>query len=334
MSGNLTGNGPTDRQKRQMWIDAGWQPRSIKLGDVWVKYDSMEPFNQILSTIADVGDHSQLMGDEWTEKQLLSTALVVGQGVASKSYLAGLQQFVDLFAGRTGQTERIVAGLMNNTVPLAGLRNELGNLFTPHMRELGSGIDQAIRNRNKISEHLPGEDLPIKYDMLNGKPIKDHDFMTRLHNMFNPIQFNLDQGPGRKMLFDSGYDMRMSTYYSPDGHDLSDDPRIRSMFQQAIGNTNLERKLDKLSQDPRVQASIQLMQGHIRSGIRDQDASTYYHNQRIHNLLEDARAKGWAAIRQETAVEELIEAEKQKKIMKYKIEKQSRNVTPILSMYK
>ena len=239
-----------------------------------------------------------------------------------------------MFAGRRGQTERIVAGLMNNTVPLAGLRNEIGNLFTPHMRELGSGIDQAIRNRNKISENLPGEDLPIKYDMLNGKPIKDYDFMTRMFNMFSPIQFNLDQGPGRQMLFDSGYDMRMSTYYSPDGHDLSDDPRIRSMFQKAIGDTNLERKLDKLSQDPRVQASIQLMQGHIRSGIRDQDASTYYHNQRIHNLLEDARAKGWAAIRQETAVEELIEAERQNKIMKYKIEKQSRNVTPILSMYK
>ena len=334
MSGNITGNGPTDRQKRQMWIDSGWQPRSIKLGDVWVKYDSMEPFNQILSTIADVGDHSQLMGDEWTEKQLLSTALVVGQGVASKSYMAGLQQFVDLFAGRQGQTERIVAGLMNNTVPLAGLRNELGNLFTPHMRELGSGIDQAIRNRNKISENLPGEDLPIKYDMLNGRPIKDHDFMTRAFNMFSPVQFNLDQGPGRQLLFNSGYDMRMSTYYSPDGHDLSDSPKIRSMFQQAIGKQNLERKLDKLSERPDVQHSLQLMQGHIRSGMRDQDATTYKHNQLIHNAFEDARAKAWAAIHLEPEVQELIEAEKRAKIKEYKIERQSRNMAPVLSMYK
>ena len=334
MSGNITGNGPTDRQKRQMWIDSGWQPRSIKLGDVWVKYDSMEPFNQILSTIADVGDHGQLLGDEWTEKQLLSTALVVGQGVASKSYMAGLQQFVDLFAGRAGQTERIVGGLMNNTVPLAGLRNELGNLFTPYMRELGSGIDQAIRNRNKISENLPGEDLPIKYDMLNGNPIKDHDFMTRAFNMFSPVQFNLDQGPGRQLLFNSGYDMRMSTYYSPDGHDLSDSPKIRSMFQQAIGKQNLERKLDKLSARPDVQHSLGVMQGHIRSGMRDQDATTYKHNQLIHNAFEDARAKAWAAIHLQPEVQELIEAEKRAKIKEYKIEKQSRNVAPVLSMYK
>ncbi len=334
VSGNLHGNGPTDRRKRQMWIDAGWKPRSIKLGDVWVSYDSMEPFNQILSVIGDIGDHSQLMGEEWTEKQLLSTALVIGQGVASKSYMAGLQQFVDLFAGREGQTERIVAGLMNNTVPLSGLRNELGKLFTPYMRELGSGIDQALRNRNLISENLPGEDLPIKYDMLNGKPIKDWDFLTRAFNAISPVQFNLDQGPGRQLLFNSGYDVRMSTYYSPDGHDLSDAPQVRSLFQQAIGKQNLERQLDKLSEDPKVLASIQLMEGHIRSGLRDEDASTYYHNQRIHDIFERARAKGWASIMSNPKVEEIITESKRKEIRKLTVEKQSRNALPVLSMYK
>ena len=334
MSGNITGNGPTDRQKRQMWIDSGWQPRSIKLGGVWVKYDSMEPFNQIISTIADIGDHGQLMGDEWTEKQLLSTALVIGQGVASKSYLAGLQQFVDLFAGRAGQTERIVAGLMNNTVPLAGLRNELGNLFTPHMRELGSGIDQAIRNRNKITENLTGEPIPIKYDMLNGKPIKDHDFMTRAWNMFSPVQFNLDQGPGRQLLFNSGYDMRMSTYSTPSGFDLSDDPYVRSLYQKAIGEQNLEQKLDKLAERPDVQQSLEFMQSNIRAGIRDHDATLYKHNQLIHNMFQRARKKAWASISNNNRVRELMAAQKAQKIKEIQIEKQSRNVTPILSMYK
>ena len=99
MSGNLTGNGPTDRAQRKVWMDGGYKPRSIKIGDVWVGYDSIEPFNQIFNIIADVGDHQQLMGDEWVEKQLLSTSLVIAQGIASKSYLQGMQQFVDLFAG-------------------------------------------------------------------------------------------------------------------------------------------------------------------------------------------------------------------------------------------
>ena len=51
LSGGLHGNGPADRTKRQTWIDAGWRPRTIKIGDAWVSYDAFEPFNQILSII-------------------------------------------------------------------------------------------------------------------------------------------------------------------------------------------------------------------------------------------------------------------------------------------
>ena len=58
MSGRLTGNGPTDRQKRQGWIDGGYLPRTIDVGGVRVGYDSIDPFNLVLSTIADVGDYS------------------------------------------------------------------------------------------------------------------------------------------------------------------------------------------------------------------------------------------------------------------------------------
>ena len=118
MRGDLTGNGPVDRQKRQLWLDSKYEPRTIKLGAVRVGYDTFEPFNLIMSTIADIGDASLLMGEEWTERELQKISLVVAQAITSKSYLAGIQSFVDLFAGRPGQYERIIASLANNTVPL------------------------------------------------------------------------------------------------------------------------------------------------------------------------------------------------------------------------
>ena len=154
-----------------------------------------------MSTIADVGDASQLMGEEWTENQLGKISLVVAQAITSKSYLAGIQSFVDLFGGRPGQGPRIVAGLANNVVPLAGLRNEMGKLFTPYMREINSGIIQSVRNRNLITEQFTDTPLPIKYDMLNGKPLKDWDFLTRAFNAVSPVSLNLDQSPGRQLLF-------------------------------------------------------------------------------------------------------------------------------------
>ena len=306
MSGNITGNGPVDRQKRQMWIDAGYRPRQFKIGGVWVGYESIEPFNQIMAITADIGDASLLMGDEWTEQQLLKMSLVVAQGVTSKSYFSGLSQLVDLVAGKPGQQNRILAGIMNNQVPMAGLRNELGKLFNPHMKELSSGIGDSIRNRNLISEYLPGDDLPTKYDMLNGKPIRDYDFMTRAFNMFSPISLNLDYSAGRQLLFDSGYDVRMSTYFSPMGDDLSDSPRIRSMFQKAIGETNLERKLEKLSEDPRIQASMDEMYSDIRGGKRgDYETSDYFHNLKIDQVFQNARKAAWAKIMKDPRIQQL-----------------------------
>ena len=325
MRGDMTGNGPTNRQKRQMWLDAGYIPRSIKLGGVWVSYDAIEPFNQIMSIISDVGDNSQLMGEEWTEKELLKTSLVIAQGIASKSYLAGMQQFVDLFAGRPGQAERIVAGLMNNQVPLAGLRNDLGKLFTPHTKELGSGIDQALRNRNLVSEYLPGDDLPIKHDMLNGKPIKDHDFLTRAFNVFSPIQLNLDQSEGRQLLFDSGYDTRMSTYYAPDGTNLQKEPAIRSKFQKGIGDQNLEYELTKLAREPKVIASIEQMNKDIRDGKRgDFNAMDYYHNIKIDYIFNRARKKAWALIKNDASLTEAVRKQLDSKIKRNQKKLQTR----------
>ena len=217
-------------------------------------------------------------------------------------------------------------------MPLAGLRNELGKVFTPYTRELGSGVFQAVRNRNLISEHLPGADLPIKYDMLNGRPIKDWDPMTRMFNAISPISLSLDNTPGRTLLFNSGYDMRLSTYYSPRGEDLTDAPLIRSMFQQAIGAQNLERKLDKLSEDPKVLESLEIMQRDIQNGDRGTFETTdYYHNGKIDQIFQDARRRAWASIMYQPEVQVLINEQKEANKKRYQKTKETAN---IINMYK
>ena len=332
MSGKLTGNGPSDRQKRQGWVDAGYIPRTIQLGEARVGYDSIEPFNLILSTIADVGDASMLMGEEWTERELQKISLVIAQSVSSKSYMAGIQQLVDLVAGRPGQVERIVASITNNTIPLGGLRNDIGKLITPHMREINSGVFQSYRNRNLFAEYLPGGDLPVKYDMLNGKPIREYDFMTRAFNVISPISVNLDESDGRRFLFDSGYDLRMSTYYAPDGTNLTDNPEIRSRFQQAIGELNLEYQLELLAKDPKIISSMQLMVSDIKAGKRgDFNARDYYHNIMIDRLFKRYRKTAWMNIRNEENIAAIIEEQKQKKQQQIAKRFSSYNLT---NMYK
>ena len=314
LSGGLHGNGPADRTKRQMWMDSGWRPRTIKIGDAWVSYDAFEPFNQILSIIGDIGDHQELMGEEWSQDNLQKLAVVIAQGITSKSYMAGLTQFVDLFAGQPGQLNRIAASLMNNTVPLSSLRNELGKVFTPYTRELGSDIASSIRNRNLITEALASNELPIKYDMLTGQPIKDWDFITRMFNAVSPVNMNADYSPGREFLFNSGYDLRTSTYYAPDGTNLTDNPALRSMFQKAIGDQRIILDLDKMAADEGIQRSVALMNYNRKNGLRHTDPGDYVHNKRIAKLFDKAKKRAWAIVSKDPRAKELMAEARQKEI--------------------
>jgi hypothetical protein len=314
LSGNLHGNGPTDRTQRQAWLDAGWKPRTIKIGNVWVNYDAFEPYNQILALVGDIGDHQELMGEEWAEDRLSKLAMALASTATSKSYLAGLQSFVDLFSGAPGQQERIVASLMNNTLPLSSLRNEIGKVLTPYTRELGSDIGDSIRNRNLITENIASDPLPIKYDILTGRPIKDHNFVTRMFNAVSPVNFNIDYTPGRELLFNSGYDMRTSTYSAPDGTDLSNSPKVRSMFQKAIGEQNLEAVFDKMAAEESIQISLAEMNYYKKNGMKDVEPKSFPHYKRIARAFDKAKKRAWASLKNDNDVQKLLIEERDQKI--------------------
>jgi Fe-S cluster biosynthesis and repair protein YggX len=203
---------------------------------------------------------------------------------------------------------------MNNTLPLSSLRNEIGKVLTPYTRELGSDIESSIRNRNLISENVAFDPLPIKYDILTGKPIKDHNFMTRMFNAVSPVNFNLDYSPGRELLFNSGYDLRTSSYAAPDGTDLSDSPKVRSMYQKAIGEQNLLKQFDDLANSESIQASLAEMQYEKRSGNKSTEPRSFPHYKRIAKIFDRAKKRAWAKIKKENDVQKLLIEERNQKV--------------------
>jgi len=310
MNGNLRGSGPTDRQLRKTWTDAGYKRNTVKLGETWVNFEAFEPFNQILTLVADIGDHSQLMGEEWTKNKFQQLTAIVAEGLTSKSYLSSMQEMVNLLSGDPRSFGRLMGGLVNNTVPMASMRNELGKLFSPHLRELNSDMWTSIRNRNQLTEH-GADQLPIKYDLLNGQSIKDQDFPTRMFNMFSPLQFNLDGGPGRDLLFRSRYDLRTSVL-SYKGISFAENADLRSEFQRLIGEQNLEAKLDEMAKDPTMMNSIYRMEKEAQ-GPNSTEPKDYPHYKRIQKMFKDAKAKAWAKLSQNPEVKVLIEEQRNKK---------------------
>ena len=295
MRGELTGNGPADASMKKMWIDSGWSPRSINIGGTWVSYDAMEPFNLVLANIADVGDNMELMGPQFAEERLQLVVAALGKGATSKTYLQGIGQLFDLLSGDAGYaSQKILANLVNNQVPLAGLSAEIGNVLSPNMRELDSSFWSHIANRN------PGLKLtqPIKYDMLNGQPIRPWNFFEAAFNAVSPVQLRMDKGAGRQLLYNSNYDTRVLAYSAPDGTSLRRSPQARSLFQKAIGDTNLEEALNQLANRPDVQASIRAMEEDLKAGRTQLDPmKAYLHNRLIKLLIRKHTKLAWASLR-------------------------------------
>ena len=303
MSGGLTGNGPADASMNRLWKDAGWQPRSIKVGNVWVGYDSFEPFNLVLANIADIGDNLELMGPQFAEERLQLVVAALGKGINSKTYLQGVGQFFDLLSGEPGKaSSRIVANLINNQVPLAGLRNEAANILNPQMRELDSSLWSHIANRNLVLRGF----LPTRHDMLTGAPIRDWNFAERMFNAGSPVSLRLDQEPARQLLWNSNYDLRIATYSAPDGTNLSKYPSVRGKYQEAIGKTNIFEQLTRLANRPDVQASIRSMRIDQKRGNWHLDPmKAYLHNKLIKQLIEQKTKEAWASLRHDPLIKKV-----------------------------
>lgn len=333
MSGNITGNGPMNIAQREQWEAAGWKPRSIKVGNTWVSYDSFEPFGQVISSIADVGDNMQLLGPQYAEDHLARVMFTVSMNMTSKSYMSGLNQLVELFNGDFQKNAGSIAGnLLNNTVPLAALRNDIGKALNPQMRELDKSLMDAIRNRNLASESLTYEDLPMKYDFLNGNPLRDWNFFERIFNAVSPIQFNLDGGPGRRLLIESQYDFRTSFTTTPTGYgepsvSLREHPRLRSEFMKAMGKyrdsqgRSLEQVLDELAANPTVKDSMAAMRKQQALGIvGDREAKAlepmqaFTHNILIKNAIEKWRKAAWAQVSKTPEAQAVIEEQRRANI--------------------
>jgi len=295
LNGMITGNGPAEKQLRDTWTQAGWKPRSLKIGDKYVSYDALEPFNSFLSMVADIGDASHEMGDNWTMTKFGQLGFILASNITNKSFLTGIVQLNDFLSFKGAKPLATIANISNNQLPWGGMRNEIGKLLSPGMRELDNGIANSLRNRNLYTDLFTGPDnkLPYRYDILNGTKINDHDFMTRAFNAVSPFQMNLGSTPTRELFFRSGIDAKTTFNTGPNGEVLT--PKMKSKYQYLIGQQNLEAQLGVEFQNPQMLQSILNMEAD-RAANRPYTVDETLHGSRIKSLIDNAKKQAWTQL--------------------------------------
>jgi len=293
LNGHLTGNGPSDKMLRDDWMRRKWSPRSIKIGDKFFGYDALEPFNTFLSLVADIGDASKEMGDDWTQDSLGRLGYLIGMNFTNKTFLAGMQQFIDLVQAK--RPESVIANIANGTLPWAGMRNELGRLMYPGMRELDNGIQDSLKNRNLWTEFFvgAGQALPYRYDELDGTIIRDYDFPTRLVNSISPIQINPGLTQTREMLFRSGVDLKTTFNTGPNSEQLT--PKMKSEFSRLLGQQGIEKQLTRLFSNPQIAQSILDMEA-ARAARLPVTPDDTLHGKEISRIIYDAKTSAWSQL--------------------------------------
>jgi hypothetical protein len=238
--------------------------------------------------------------------------------------------------------------MSNTQVPLGGSRNDVGNVLDGALKEVNSDLMSSIKNRNKwlgvIDNPLtrvPGEPLPNKKNMLNGKDINDQPPLVKFFNAVSAIPLDIaDDSRALEAIERSNLDLSMATWFSPDGDSLQDYPALRSAFQGAIGDwrddkgNSFEDRILEIYDRPETQRTIEQMERDVglTTKVLDfvgnfveteetklakerlgNDPMFYAHNVAYKNLLDLVRSEAYATLRDREDFQEVEEKARQQR---------------------
>lgn len=271
LAGNLTGNGPADKDQRDAWLATGWRPRSLKVGDSWISYTALEPFASFLSLVADIGDNSGSLGEAATQNLYAKAGFLVAQNLTNKSFLSGVVDLGDFITSiqKEGVSGRTAANLINGVLPWAGARRQLANLMNPGIAELDRDLSSTLDRLKAANPVLKGG-IPLKFDILTGQPL---GWQSPLEGMLGAVGFRTSpdvNNPTRQTLRDLAYPVDRH-FRELNGVRLN--PKQRSDMQRLIGqNGQLEKDLERFFARPDVQEELRQYGILRQKGVPNRDS--------------------------------------------------------------
>ena len=205
MDGRCTGTGHYDKARQRMRIRSGWKPKTCRVPGTnkVVDYEWMGPLGDWLALTIDVADNADSLTSSMQEDLYKKLMFLLGSSITNRSVLSQLEPLHDVLQGNGAAAMRFATSFGNNLVPLGSLRNELGKLLYPGLRQLRGEFDELLRNRNAFLDSVdPSRALPPLVDPIDGKPIGyQENWFIRAFNM-GPIKIHDKPSKERQFLID------------------------------------------------------------------------------------------------------------------------------------
>ena len=212
-----TGTGHYNKAVQKQRIRSGWKPKSCKVPGTnkQVSYEWMGPIGDWLSLTVDVVDNFDSLSSGMQEDLYNKLTFVLGSALTNRSVLSQLEPMFDVLQGNGAAASRWATSFGNNFTPLGSLRNEIGKIMYPQLRQIRAELDDHLRNRNAwLDAFDPERALPSVVDPIDGKEIgKEDNWFLRVFNR-GPMKVTSRPSKERQFLidieFNSSPNMRVS----------------------------------------------------------------------------------------------------------------------------
>jgi hypothetical protein len=217
MDNRCTGTGHYDQSRQRTRVRSGWKAKTCTVPgtDKVVSYEWMGPLGDWLALTIDVADNADSLTSGMQEDLYKKLMFLLGSSITNRSVLSQLEPLHDVLQGNGAAAMRFATSFGNNLVPLGSLRNEMGKVLYPGLRQLRGELDEMLRNRNAwLDAFDPSRALPPLVDPVDGKPVgHQENWFIRAFNL-GPIKIHDKPSKERQFLidieFNSSPTMRLS----------------------------------------------------------------------------------------------------------------------------
>lgn len=193
MTGEATGDYPTDPKEQRRWKDLNIQPYSIKMGDRWVSMERFGSLGMPMKAAADYGyifNHHDFTDPDEAFKGGMALALSTGKTMLTDSGFDGVMNIVQAIENREERGNSLAWQLSGYAQP-ASFLSQIASTKDPFLRETGNFIS-AFKNRILLER----ETLLPKRDPLYGAPLPNPQYHSILRNTpvnTDPAKAELDR---------------------------------------------------------------------------------------------------------------------------------------------
>ena len=161
-NGLITGGGPTDSKERAVLRADGWQPYSVKIGDMYYAFSRFDPWSVIFGLAADIHEIGAAIGNESDRLASLMFAAIT-KNITDRASLKGPSDLIQAVQDPDRFGQRYVNGLV-------------GSLIPANVAQTAQAIDPVVRDARTLLDSLKArlpylsQTLPARNDIW-GQPI-------------------------------------------------------------------------------------------------------------------------------------------------------------------